>query len=272
MFTSQLMIHGALSAFIWSLCYLIGWDVGQRRRAPQPAVRKARGTAITETLIVLPVLMLLLLGTAQLAVNNIGMMLINYGTSQAARTVWVWQPEVEPLGEEESRMGVDQRRVKEMARLQVAAAMTPVAPAAFAANRDIDSDQFVRMRAIFLASQLQTPPEDSGASVIGSARDLDSFETADNLTLRNALDGASFPRRTVQKFTSAYDATDIEVVEDGQDVTVEVTYMHQLTFPLMGPVFGESSTVGHASGYYLELARNATYRAQRPPNAQPPRM
>ena len=272
MFVQELMIHGVLSAFLWLLCYLTISAVGGEPGLRQPALRKARGTAITETLIVLPILLLLLLGTAQLAVNNLAMMLINYGTSQAARTVWVWQPEVNPLNEaEETRMGVDQRRVEEMARLQVAAAMTPVAPSVFAANREFDSQQFAQMRAIFLASQLTTASEDSGASVIGDARDLDTFEAADRLTFRNALDGATFPRRTVQKFTSAYNATEIEIVDEDPNIGIEVTYMHQITFPLMGPVFGETTTVGHASGWYLDLVRTANYRAQRPPNARLPR-
>ena len=274
MVAPQLALHLGLSAFLWALGYLIFSGVARRER-PARGLRRARGTVLTETLIVMPVLLLLILGTAQLSVNNIAGMLINYGTSQAARTAWVWQPEIDPIGGEgEGRMGVDQDWVEEMATLRIAAAMTPVAPSMFASQRDIASDEFEQMRAIFLATQLRHAPIDAGDTVLGDAQALDAFEEAQDLLFKNALDGGTFPRRTVRKFTSAYEATEVTIIDQeidgGRFVGVEVEYMHQITFPLVGGVFGQSAQVGQTRSRFLSMQREMTYRAQRSPNAQLP--
>ena len=275
MFVEELAFHLVLSALLWGIGYLVVVGMARDRRHRRGLAR-ARGTALTETLIVMPVLLLLILGTAQLAVNNIAGMLINYGTSQAARTAWVWHPEVEPIGGGEGRMGVDDEWVEEMATLRIAAAMTPVAPAVFASERGITSDQFEQMRAIFLAGQLPQPRTDAGGDVLNDATRLDAFNAADELSFKNALDGGSFAQRTVRKFTSAYEATDVTVVEetlgDEPYIGVEVEYMHQITFPLVGRVFGESATVGQTRSRFLRMEREMTYRAQRPPNAELPEL
>lgn len=274
MFAGELVVHLALSALLWSLIFMTGCGVTTTRHGPR-TVRPVRGTAITETLVVIPVLLLLILGTAQLAINNIARVLLNYGTSQAVRAAWVWQPEVEPLDNADARMGVSQERVEEMVRLRVAAAMTPVAPAMFASERSIDTESFQQMRAIFLATQMEHPPLDAGGQVVGTAEVLDTFDASDELTFRNALDGGSYPQRTVRKFTSAYQATDVVIVEEtiNEDdfVGVEIEYMHQITFPLVGSIFGERATVGQTQSRFMAMERESRYRAQRPPNAELPR-
>lgn len=272
LYARELAVHMGLSALLWALVFGV-WRGGMHaRKRRRRGVVRARGTAITETLIVMPVLLLLILGIAQLAVNNLAGMLLNYGTNQAARTVWVWQPEVMPLDGQRGRMGVDDEHVEEMARLQVAAAMTPVAPSEFSARRDMETEQFERMRALFLANQDRTPSADSGGQALNRAMELDAFEVADDLSFVRAMDGSSFPRRTVRKLTSAYEATEVEVIDESTEVGVEVTYWHQITFPLVGPIFGEPRSVGasQAPGRYLKMERDAMYFAQVPPNATIP--
>lgn len=272
LYARELGVHLGLSALLWTIAFTAGRgmvrSVDRGRR-----VVMARGTAITETLIVMPVLLLLILGIAQLAVNNLAGMLLNYGTHQAARTAWVWQPEVAPIDGGPGRMGVDEGRVEEMARLQLAAAMTPVAPSAFAGQRDTGSEEFEKLRAAFLANQHRTPPfQDSGAQAMDLAGDLDVFDVADNLTFARALDGSTYTERTVRKFSSAYEAAEVDIVDQDTEVGVEVTYSHQITFPLVGPIFGASGTAGEsqAPGYYLEMEREAFFMAQVPPNAELP--
>ncbi len=273
LYLRELWTHLGLSALMWGGLYAVGRGVlkGGGRRSTR--LVRARGTAITETLVVMPVLLLLILGLAQLAVNNLAGMLLNYGTHQAARTAWVWQPEVSPLDGVQGRMGVDDDHVQEMARLQLAAAMTPVAPSAFAGSRQLESDQFQQMRAVFLANQNQMPPfQDSGADAIYLAEDLDVFEVADDLSFARAMDGSTYTQRSVRKFTSAYEAAEVEVIDQDTDVGVEVTYWHQITFPLVGPVFGEQRSVGanSAPGHYMRMERDALFLAQVPPNASLP--
>ena len=277
MLLEPLAVHLGLSGVLWTVVALTLGGLLRRRRQPARHLRPSAGTAVTETLVVMPVLLLLILGTAQLAVNNIAGMLFNYGTSQAVRAAWVWQPEVEPLHGGEGRMGVDEAWVEEMVRLRVAAAMTPVAPSNFASNRDIQSEQFKQLRAIFLSMQMVSPPDDAGRVTLGDAHHLDDFATADELHFKNALDGGSFPRRTVRKLTSAYEAVDeVVIISDFFDedpiVTVEITYLHQITFPLVGGVFGEPATVGQVQSSFLRMEQSFTYRAQRAPNAEVPQI
>ncbi len=271
LYARELGIHLGLSALLWFMCFATWRGIFSGVARGRRQVVRARGTAITETLIVMPVLLLIILGIAQLAVNNLAGMLLNYGTHQAARAAWVWQPEVAPLDGGPGRMGVDDAYVEEMARLQVAGAMTPVAPSAFAGGRELDTEEAKMARALFLANQNRRPPfRDSGAHAMYLAEDLDVFEVADNLSFARALDGSSYTRRSVRKFTSAYQAAQVEVVDQGTEVGVEVTYWHQITFPLVGPVFGESRSVGGAPGHYMKMEREVFFIAQVPPNAKTP--
>ena len=269
-FATELAIHLLLSALVWTLLYLGAGGLLSNRKNEVRLLSRQRGTAITETIIVMPVLLLIILGVSQLAVNNLANMLLNYGTTQAARTAWVWAPEVDPLVGS-PRMGVTSGQVEEMARLQVAAAMTPVAPSNFAAGRSGDSLQFEKMRATLLASQMANPPNDSGREALSDAEGMDSFETADALTFVRALDGSNYAERTVRKFSSAYMAVQLDVINSGSQVGVELTYHHQITFPLVGPIFGESSSLGGAPGYYMSIERDAYFRSQVRPNAELPR-
>lgn len=271
-FLSEVVVHGLLSAATWTLIYLTFSAVMDGRSDGRRVLKKARGTVITETIIILPVLLILILGLSQLVINNLAGMLLNYGSSQAARTVWVWSPETEPIeGGPGPRMGVDDERVQEMARLQVAAAMTPVAPSVFASRREIDSPEFEQMRAILLASQIPGAPNDAGNIALDRAQGFDDFEAADSLTFVNALDGSNYAARTVRKFSSAYNAVELEVVREDGQVGVEMTYFHQITFPLVGAIFGETGSVEGARGYFMPLRRQIFYSAQVPPNATMPR-
>lgn len=269
-----LAVHLALSALVWSLG--AGVVAGIRRRWTGPVNRWLAGnkaTVMTETLIVVPVLLLVVMGIAQLAVNNIAGMLLNYGTSQAARSVWVTEPETRPLAGRAGRMGIDERDVRRRARIQVAAAMTPVAPSHYESDRRVDDEMFEKLRASFLGPQIAEVPRETGSAVLGEADRLDDFEASGRQSFIRALDGQSFPARTVRKFSSAYQAVDLEIDEPilGDDIGVEVSYHHLISFPLVGPVFGEYDEVGDTEAYYATFERDAHYHRQVPPNVQLPR-
>lgn len=270
---NELLIHFGIAASLWAMIALIGKALMTRPEGAKRVIQRARGTVITETLIVMPVLLLLIFGIAQLAVVNIAGMLLNYGTHQAARTVWLWAPEVNPLNGEPARRGVNSDRVAEAARVQAAAALTPVAPGDFKAkNPGGSATQFEMMRGLLLATQLANPSNNSGLEAMDAARGTSDFTTAKDLAFFRALDTATFPERSVRKFTFAYAALELEVINDATQAGVRVTYQHKMTFPMVGRIFGTSGNVAGSQGIYSEMVREAVFMAQVPPNAAlPPR-
>ena len=127
------------------------------------------------------------------------------------------------------------------------------------------------MRSVFLGAQLETPPNEAGRAVLDQAAAFDDFEAVSRPSIARSLDDTSFPRRTVRKFTSAYRAVDIGVESNGEEIEFDLDYHHQITFPLVGPIFANPGGIDGAPGNYLTLTRDITQTAQIPPNARLPR-
>lgn len=274
LFVDELAVHVGVSATLWAMVALLGAAFLSNEGRSRRVVRRARGTVITETLIVMPILLVLIFGIAQLAVVNIAGMLLNYGTHQAGRTVWLWAPEVNPINGKAARRGVNADRVEEVARVQAAAALTPVAPGEFKADDPgAAAPQFEMMRGLLLATQSANPSNNSGLDAMDAARGQSEFTSATDLAFFRALDTATYPERTVRKFTFAYSAIELDVIDDSSQAGVRVTYQHKMTFPMVGRIFGGTpGTVAGAPGVYSEMVREAIFMAQVPPNAElPPR-
>ncbi|TXD34677.1 hypothetical protein FRC96_13780 [Lujinxingia vulgaris] len=262
--------HLALSALVWATLVVAGRALqgfGARQRSPR--LVRARGAVATETLIVMPVLLLLVFGLAQLAVVNIAGMLANYAAVQAGRAVWVWHPETQPLNDQSARRGVTDAMVIDHARAQAAAALAPVAPGDHQMSGGEGSAVLERMRGMMMASQVESPPNDSGRMVQEAGFDAATNEDA---AFWRALDGSSFPERTSRKITFAYLATEVEVVTRGEDVGASLTYQHYVAFPLVGAIFGEQSSVGGRSGNFSTITREFLLPAQVQPNAETPEL
>lgn len=270
LFLSELGIHLGISALLWTLVYLVGSALVGAKKEPLRVVRKARGTVITETIIIMPVLLLLILGLSQLAILNIAGMLMNYGASQAARAVWVWAPELEPLNGQPARRGVSVTDVEDRARIQAALALTPVAPSDFRAADNQGSIEFEMMRASILAGQVVTPPNDAGRMTLDQAHSLYQFTGSEERAFYRALDSTNFSSRSVRKFTFAYMATTIELILEGEVVGAEVIYQQKIMFPFITSVFGTPGSVAGLPGNYTEYRRRITKSAQVAPNAELP--
>jgi hypothetical protein len=113
---TQLGIAGAF----WALFYLSGQSLLRRREAPR-AVRIGRGTTMVETLVVLPVLLLLISGLSQLTMLNVASLLSNLAGYNAGRAVWVWDAQ-----------GVSDSECEQRAIDAAAHAVTPSVPDDFA--------------------------------------------------------------------------------------------------------------------------------------------
>ena len=212
--------HIAISACLWAMTFLIISAFRAHKREKQTRVLKmARGSVMTETIIVLPIWMLLVFGLAQLAVNNIAGVLANVAVYEAARAAWVWDGEGRGTG------GGGQGG--ERARIAAAAVMTPVAPGEFAGNPFLPAGAEKMRKALALSHV----PLSSAVAGIGAGdvqnmlANLGSLNlampTESNKSVMRALDTEAFLLRTLKKFTHAYHATSTTVSSADGRVTMK---------------------------------------------------
>lgn len=81
--------HLGLAAALWGCVYSAARLLLSMRRAPR-TVRLSKGSVMVETLIVLPILLLLISGLSQLTLVNVAGLLSNLAGYNAGRAVWVW--------------------------------------------------------------------------------------------------------------------------------------------------------------------------------------
>ncbi|TXD37044.1 hypothetical protein FRC98_09905 [Lujinxingia vulgaris] len=253
-------IQLGLSACVWALLMIV-WALftssGARpvARTSQRALRAARGTVITETLIVIPIVLLLIFGLAQLAINNIAGVLNQVAYFQAARTAWVWAPEP----------GISEAEIKDRARIAVALTFTPVAPGNYQTTGyfGVGGDGGLSERALDAREIMRERYFSIEDAIIG-ALPLEPSADANNTSYDRALDSSTnYATRATQKFTHAYLATEIEeVINTGGEVGVSYSFLLHQAMPLVGGIFGETHTVGTRSAKYMTLSYRATMPAQ----------
>jgi|SRR5690554_450822 len=267
----DLALYMGLAACLWAMVVIL-FEVVTSRRAPvQKTLRLRRGSVMTETLIIMPVFLLLTFGIAQLAINNVAGLLANTAAFQAGRTAWLWTSEADV-----QRSGVTSEMVRELTRVQAAAVLTPVAPGEFVQDASGGSQQFKQMRGILIGSQLFSFSSDTGnlgmnqANLLMAGDNMLSFSGRDS-SFSRALDNSSWKQRTARKFTFAYHATEVNIVENGGEVGVKLTYLHHQAFPLVGRIFGDPHfNIGARKGFYAEIKREFTLPKQREPNKARP--
>ena len=227
-------------------------------------MRAARGTVLTEFLIILPVFLLLTFGMAQLAINNMAGMLANVAVYEAARAVWIWQPEVDT-----GRATADP---VDRARIAASQVMTPVAPGNFMVIPTGLSAEFRASRNALMLSQIPFGGSiPSGLTDLGAGAGSISLQSAEkDLSMSKALDTSTFLSRSLTKYTHAYLATNVEVI-NGSEIGATLTYQHNQVMPLVGIIFGKKSgglfgvnfdAPGMRSGYYATYQRSYAIKAQ----------
>lgn len=257
MSTTSLVIHVLLSACIWAFVVII-YQLIRLHRAERKtrSLRLARGTVITETLIVMPVFFLLSFGMAQLAISNIAAILANVAAYQAARAAWIWQPEEDAS---EKRMGIEDGIAVEKCRIAVALVMLPVANGEFLNDPSLPTyASKMRVAAVgahipFGGTLTGLDPEVSDL-LAGAASVRFRLAVRDNQSVTRALDESSFILRTASKFTHAFQASSCTI---NGDHSVTMVYKLHVVMPLMGPLFGNSGfdVVEGRAGYFQDFTR-----------------
>lgn len=258
------VLHVLSAALLWAIVWL-GWR-GLRRRPPARLVRRGRGTVMVETLIALPVLLMLVTGVAQLIVINAAGMLTDLATFAAGRSVWLWSGEAQ-----RHRRGVDHRMVREKARLSAAAVLAPVAPASY---RDKPAYELGLRRLIGITqgAQIRSTGNDFGPVAERTAQLM--FERpapAWSDSVARAVDLESFRERSLYKVINAYRFQHLVVLARDGDVGAELTYHHQCAFPIAARLICKADVIEGRGGYYSSIRRRFLLPAQVPVSASAPR-
>ncbi|QDG51119.1 hypothetical protein FIV42_10345 [Persicimonas caeni] len=271
-------IHVGLCAIVWAV---LAWcfsrlhtlvDTIRADERPRVKLAAERGTVLTETLIVLPVALLLIMGIAQLTLMNIAVTLSDLAVMQASRAVWVWAPEAE-----EGRFGVDNRTVEEKARVAAAAVMAPTASSDFGRFNTAQHAGYARTFRKAMGAMYGTTLEHGGTDVGSYSTNEAELKLSaqdspigENMAFNLAFDSAEFQTRSARKFFNAWAQTEIEITETNDWVGAKMTHYHMCLMPLVAGIFGEHMAVHGQDGYYVEINRAYSLPKQLNPNANLP--
>lgn len=246
---TNLGLHLGLSAATWGILYLgIVMIAGRGRRKTKRVIKKARGTVMTETLIMLLPFMLLTSGLAQLTINNIAGVMTHLAAYQAGRAAWLW-------GSESGSNRGGSINMQRKARVAAAAAVAPVAPGSvrFMPSND---EEINGLANIMFA---QFTPGGLGSILGNAARPLVLASTAgdaggqQDYTFTVALDTSPFAIRAAKKLYFAYGAIELENTSAGGTTVI---YHHLNVFPWFGWIFGSPGVKNGHFGYYSAIRRN----------------
>ena len=224
---SSMLQLGALGVCLWAMIAITYKLFTQRQKqAKYKSLKKARGTIMTETVIILPVYFLFSFGLAQLGINLIHGTMGNVAGYMASRSYWLWEGEID---KNRSGTSVDSNQAKDKARIAGALIMASVAPGDYITTGSMTNDA--------KAARKMTAP-------LG-------FDTSTLSNIMNALDGGNlgetsfyksfgatpFLMRGATKFTHAYQVSSVTPLDDGGGV--KFTYEIVQTMPVVGKIFGE---------------------------------
>jgi hypothetical protein len=268
----QLKLDGltllGLSSLAWGVVYggihqMLKHDRRGRRVKVQRVARLSRGTVMTETLIVIPVYILVMLGTMQLSQNMMAGLLTTLSAFEAGRTAAVWIPEAES-----GRNGVSDDLVNDKVRIAAATVVTPVTPAGFATScGDADGSESLEK----LITGLKAAGHRSEAvSLLSISQGYDR-----NLNVGRGFDVLPAFFRGIPKLTAAYCATSVDSMAQSQEdgvtmVTTTVSYRHMAVMPVVARIFGSPDTVGDRAGYFTTITRAYKMPMQISPNPRSP--
>ncbi len=250
-------LHIGLATCLWAMLVILFKFANERRRSLKRSIKVARGTIMTETLIILVPFLLLTSGLAQLTILNIAGILGNLAAYQSARVAWVWQPEADA-----GRRGVGGGTVAEKARIAAAATYAPAAPSSYAVSGG--SPDLNRLRGTMFAYFGPSKANNMGGAGIGqSSAALGGGTGADHIDLyyNYGWDVDSFPDRAARKLTMAYEATSVQIISGG-NVGARVVYQQNMVFPWFAYIWGTQQTIGGRNGWYTPITRTCTFPAQ----------
>ena len=254
-----------ISGLLWSSVAL-GWHVlARRRHTSLRVVRAARGQVMLETLIILPVYLLVMMGSMQLALTSMAGLLTTLGSYQAGRAAAIWLPEQRISN---PRRTVSEAVVKDKVRVAVVSAVAPVVASGFASGlstcdaADNSTTLTHKIEAMEGALNLGILPSLPGGRTSGDRSQL---------TVGGAFDEGGMKNRIGPKMRFAYCLVDEPAFSfSGDKVTTSIVFNYQMVMPFVELAFGEFRNLHGRSGYYSAIKRSYQVRMQIPPNPVSP--
>lgn len=246
-----------VSSLIWASLYM-GWRILSRAPSRPRRVALSRGQVMVETLIVIPVYLLVMLGSMQLALTSIAGLLTTLGAYQAGRAAAIWMPETTSTGNR--RSDVTQALAKDKVRVAAASVIAPSVNSGFLSGCSAaDSSDTLELK---IEALTILPP---GLSIAGEVPAV--MGNRANLTVYGAFDATSMRTRMSRKLKFAYCALEEpEVTVDGDYIQTRIVFNNHVAMPIVERVFGSWDTVGDRSGYFRQIERTYRVRAQIEPN------
>lgn len=246
-----------VGACIWALMFITYKLIDQRRQQSKLRTLKlSRGTIMTETVIILPVYFMLSFGLAQLSLNFIAGTLANVAGYMASRSYWVWEGEA---NKNRSGTQVSSQDALERAKISGALVMAAVAPGDFVGlnlgglNGSAQKARAMTSPLGMDASQLgQLISAASNGLALGEGSFYKSFDPSSGL-VRGAL-----------KFTHAYNASSVELINGGQG-GIRFNYEMIQSMPAVGRFFGSFKGMGPnnlPAYYWLKIQRDYSFTKQ----------
>ena len=286
-------MHLALSTLLWFVAAGAAeglWRKRHRLRVHRRAVEPSAGSAYVEFLAVLPVFLLLTFGLLQLTMINIGAALARVAAYESARTVWLWQPEIQ------ANSDVQLEDVANRARIAAALVMTPVAPGHYRMNdpASVTGDEHDAFIAVRDAMTVRFDESILSTSETLDAPAVDLELESRQATLVSALDASDMTERAFRKFTFSYLSTEVDpmdgVIVEGPDpcdpnneddqgdisrVGAHFSYYQHMNMPFVDRAFGQPAPDGAdfagRGGQYFEWDIKFTFPMQRQcPNRNTP--
>lgn len=267
----ELAIQIGLSGCLWAMIVIavktLQTAARDRRDQSVTLLKKAKGSVMTETLIVFPVLLLMSVGLLQLTLNNTAAIFTSLAAFQAGRTVYVWDPETEDQWGRNG--GQSHSEVEERGRIAAATVIAPVAPSDYKGGQCGTSDRFDKkleaMMSVTLgaAGSFGTASASAVKAVAAGKRVLWSR----NQSVDRGYDTDQFEIRGPLKMLLAYCQTSVtyEDTGDGYNKTY-VTYDHRISMPMIGYIFGRRRGLG----YFARIERSYVLPRQLHPNPSVP--
>ncbi|MBA2661265.1 MAG: pilus assembly protein [Bradymonadaceae bacterium] len=247
----ELALQLGLAACVWALGFIM-YAMFREHFKSRKTTRlvRARGTILTETLIVFPVFILLTFGLAQMTINNMAGLLTTLAAYEAGRTLAVWMPEAQA-----GRNGVTPALAHDKARVAAAGVIAPVVPQLFSTCNPNSPTLQKKLAGLHLAGNvphyisLQQP-------LAGSQQFTDAF------------DKAPLGMRGIPKTRMAYCSTTVTSsgASTGGLLTTKVVYRHNSAMPLVGRLFGSLQIVEGRPGFYANIQRSYRTTTHMAPN------
>lgn len=264
----DLALQLLLAMVLWGivvLCFAQFNALLRQRKKVTRIVVSNRGTVLTETLIALPVALLLIFGLCQLTLNNTAAIMTSLSAFQASRAVYLWHPETESGWARNG--GVSKSQVEEKARIAAVSVLAPVAASDYLGGQCATSSEFdakvEAMMSTTLGGATGGIASMTGVRALAAGRAL-PFESEKSMA--KAYDSDMFAIRGPIKMLFAYCNTTVNYQSNGTVNRTSVAYSHRATMPLVARIFGEV----RPTGIYSTIERSYEMPVQLHPNPAPP--